>query len=178
MSASRLVNPFRTQLYPNIVIYLLLPIAIRVVLYSLLRSSGYFYGIPWDTFSRTHLSWQWAQHPYFAPSDVYWVPLQFWIVGFAYRLARPWLETSSILVPVFVNNMFLIGSMVITYLTSLRLGNRPAALLALLLASLFAGDVFVSYSGLSEPILIFFILLVVMSLPYQLRPRRRNGHAT
>lgn len=110
-------------------------------------------------FSHTSLSWQWAQHPYFAPGDVYWVPFQFWIVGGAYRLASPWLETSSILVLVFVNIMFLVGSLAITYLMSLHLCNRASASLSLLLGSLFAGDIFVSYSGLSEPILIFFTLL-------------------
>jgi hypothetical protein len=47
----------------------------RLGIYVGLAEKGWFYGVPWDTFSRTHLAWQWAQRPYFAAGDLYWLPL-------------------------------------------------------------------------------------------------------
>jgi hypothetical protein len=132
----------------------------RLGIYVGLAEKGWFYGVPWDTFSRTHLAWQWAQRPYFAAGDLYWLPLQFWFVGVAYVLLRPLTgNASDLLVPVAVNNLFAAGSLALTALTAAELGGLPAAILACLLAATFAPDVWVSYSGLAEPIYIFFILL-------------------
>ena len=139
---------------------LLVVIIVRLLIYIWLNSHGYFYGIPWDSFSRTLLSYDWAQHPFFAPSDGYWLPLQFWLVGSLYFLIQHWDPTSNILVPVVVNNIFFLGSIVIIYQFCLKITGRvTVGLLAALLAVIFAGDVFVTYSALSEPILIFLILL-------------------
>lgn len=144
---------------------LVLAVAARVSIYFYLYVSGYFYGLPWDTFSRTDLSWQWAQRPYFSPADGYWVPLQFWIVGVTYIISRPFIGNSSnILVPVAVNNLFFVGSLVVTFLAARRMGGLAAALLALSFAVLFPADVFVSYSALAEPIYIFCILSVGLVL--------------
>lgn len=137
----------------------ILALLIRIALYALLVRSGYFFGIPWDTFSRTDLAWQWAHAPYFSPADGYWVPLQFWIVGTVYRLLQPWSQTSTILIPVVVNNLFLMGSLLITYLVAQEWASPHGGTLAVLLAAVYAEDIFVSFSGLAEPILIFLILL-------------------
>ena len=135
-------------------------IVVRLGIYVGLSQAGWFYGVPWDTFSRTYLAWQWAQRPYFAAGDMYWLPLQFWLVGAAYVLLRPLTSNASdLLVPVAVNNLFTAGSLALTALTAAELGGLLAAVLACLLAATFAQDVWVSYSGLAEPIYIFFILL-------------------
>ncbi len=132
----------------------------RLIIYLWLNYHGYFYGIPWDSFSRTLLSFDWAQNPYFAPSDGYWLPLQFWVVGSVYVLTHHWDPTSNIMVPVFVNNLFFIGSLLIIYKFCSKItGKVSISFIACLIASFFAGDIFVTYTALSEPILIFLILL-------------------
>ena len=146
--------------YIGLLTTLLVVIAIRLLIYVWLYLHGYFYGIPWDSFSRTMLSYEWSQHPYFAPSDGYWLPLQFWLTGSIYYLIRFWNSTSDIVVPVVINNVFFIGSIIIIYLFTYKItGEILFAFLACLIASIFAGDVFVTYTALSEPILIFLMLL-------------------
>lgn len=141
-------------------ITLVVVVALRLVIYYWLRTHGYFYGVPWDSFSRTLISYAWVNEPFFSLSDSYWLPLQFWLVGSVFALIRPWIPTSEILVPVFINNIFFIGSVSVLFLLMLKISKKPIlAFLACALAGLFAGDVFVSYSALSEPMLIFFILL-------------------
>jgi hypothetical protein len=144
-----------------------------------LRSNGYFYGAPWDTFSRTDLSFQWSRSPYFAPSDGYWLPLQFWIVGSLFRLIHPWISYSEILVPVAVNHLLFLGSLALLYRLSRRAGGRAAGGLAVLLATVFSGDVLITYSGLCEPFLVFFILWASIELVgfWDATPDARPGRA-
>ena len=97
--------------------------------------------------------------PLFFPADGYWLPFQFWLVGAIYFLLKPLINTSEILIPVGINNLFLIGSLIIIYKFSSRVGNKYVGLLACFLIAVFAGDVFISYTALSEPILVFFLLL-------------------
>ena len=146
------------------VYFLLLIIVLRGLLYAALHFAGYFYGITWDTFSRTDLSWQWGLHPYFAPGNDNWLPLQFWLNGIVYRLLSPWVSTSTLLVPVLLNHLFFVGALTITYLAARRLAGPTAAAWAAVLALIFPLDVFVSYSALAEPIYGFFILLAGMCL--------------
>ncbi len=140
------------------VIFLTSAITLRFVVYIFLRSSGYFYGKPWDTFSRTLLSYLWAHHPFFAPADGYWLPLQFWITGFVYALIKPWYPYSDILVPVVLNNIYFIGSLLIIHRTLRLFTNDELYSSSLVILSMFSADVFITYSGLSEPMLILFIL--------------------
>jgi uncharacterized protein with PQ loop repeat len=133
--------------------------AMRLGIYFWLHHAGYFYGIPWDSFARTLLSYDWSQRPFFSASDGYWLPFQFWTVGSIYILLKPLSLRSEILVPVVVNNLFLIGSLAVTYLFGQKMGGRETAFVACLLAGIFSGDVFISYTALSEPMLVFFILL-------------------
>jgi hypothetical protein len=88
----------------------------------------------------------------------YWLPLQFWIVGAIYYLLGPVKTGTDIIVPIVINNLFFIGSLTITYTITDRIYGKASAILACILASFLAGDIFLSYSGLSEPISIFFIL--------------------
>ncbi len=132
----------------------------RVVIYVLLDLAGWFYGVPWDTFSRANLAWQWAQRPYFAATDYYWPPLQFWLVGAAYVLLRPLTgNTSNLLIPVAVNNLFFAGSTALVCAAARDLGGPAGAAIAAALAVAFAADIWVSDSALAEPIYTFFILL-------------------
>ncbi|MCZ7551957.1 MAG: hypothetical protein M5U05_05115 [Anaerolineales bacterium] len=133
---------------------------LRLVIYQWLRTHGYFYGIPWDSFSRALISYEWSKNPFFSLSDGYWLPLQFWLVGSAFALIHPWVPTSEILAPVIVNQFFFLGSITVLFFLTLEITRKPlAAFAACLLAGMFAGDVFVSYSALSEPMLIFLMLL-------------------
>lgn len=135
-------------------------LVLRLGIYQWLHTHGYFYGIPWDSFMRTQIAYNWSREPFFAPPDGYWLPLQFYLVGSVFALIRPWLPTSEILVPVAINNIFFIASIVVLFFLTLELSQEPlVAGAACVLASVFAGDVFVSYTALSEPMLIFFMLL-------------------
>jgi hypothetical protein len=145
---------------PTLLLTLLVVAAIRGVIYFWLNANGYFYGIPWDSFSRTSFACMWANRPFFAPADGYWLPFQFWLTGGVFVLLRPWIPTCEILVPVFLNHIFFAGSILIIYKFTFQITQKSIpAILACLLASIFSGDVFVTYSALSEPILIFLILL-------------------
>jgi hypothetical protein len=147
---------------------------IRVFLYLELVRSGYFYGIPWDTFSRANLAYQWAQHPYFAVADGYWVPLQFWIVGLAYWFARPFVDGSTLLIPVLVNNVFFVASLIITFQIAQRIAGRLAAVVTLLLLAINNQDIWITFSGLSEPILIFFVLCSMLLFKLQVSSETRR----
>jgi hypothetical protein len=144
--------------FKHVFLVALVGLALRILLDFLLYRDGYFYGKPWDTFTRTYLAWQWARNPYFAPADYFWLPLQFWLVGLAFRLIAPWMETSSLIVPVAINHLLLGGSLAITYWVATKLGGRLAGWLSVLLAVTLTGDVWVTYSALSEPLSIFLNL--------------------
>jgi len=131
----------------------------RFLIYFFMSVKGYFYGVPWDTFVRTSLAWQWAQKPYFSAADGYWPPLQFWLVGVVYALLRPFTDTSTILVPVIVNNLFLVGSVLITVWMAYRIGGAASILGSAIFVTIFPADIFVSYSALADPMYTFFILL-------------------
>ena len=143
--------------------YLLLAILvslfIRIAVNLWLNRAGYFYGVPWDPFTRTANAYQWAAKPFFAPGDGYWLALQFWLAGSLFALLKPVLTTSNILVLVVLNHLFFAGSLILVYQIAKKIGGTWSGILACLLASLFAGDVFVTYTALSEPISIFFSLL-------------------
>jgi hypothetical protein len=156
-----------------------LAVAVRLGIYLWLHDAGYFYGTAWDTFIRTLMAYQWSEAPCFYCYDGYWLPLQFWIVGTIYGLLKPVIQTTEILVPVAVNNLFWVGSLWITYRVGERIGGRWVGIIACLLAAFFSGDVFVSYTALSEPILIFFILLTSYCLVnyIQAEPERKGVEA-
>lgn len=141
-------------------LFLLVGILTRMSIDWLLQHNGYFFGKPWDTFTRIDLAWQWAQNPYFAPGDYYWTPLQFWMIGSAYRFIQPFLNGSLLIVPVLINHLFFIGSLAITIVVSMQMGGKWSGLIASLLAATFAGDIWNTFSGLSEPITVFFQLCI------------------
>jgi hypothetical protein len=138
---------------------ILLAIVIRAGTYLWLHEAGYFYGMAWDSFSRTLLAYRWSEAPCFYCYGGYWMPLQYWLVGSIYGLIEPILDRSEIHVPVAVNNLFWIGSLWVTYRIGERISGKAAGLIACVLAAWFAGDIFVTYTALSEPVLIFFMLL-------------------
>lgn len=137
---------------------LLAAITLRGLLFAALLAKGYFFGRPWDTFARTYLSWQWALEPYFAVNDRYWLPLQFYLVGSAYRILSPIVGTSSLIVPVVVNQLLFIGSLLLVYSITRDIGGPRAAFLAPALMAVCVPDAVVYYSALSEPLLILWIL--------------------
>lgn len=158
---------------------ILLAIAVRQGIYLWLHDAGYFYGTAWDTFTRTLLAYAWPGEPCFYCFGGYWLPLQFWVVGTIYGLLKPIIQTTEILVPVAVNNVFWAGSLWITYRIGKRIGGQWVGIIACLLAAFFSGDIFVTYTALSEPILIFFILLTSYCLVnfIQAEPERKGVEA-
>lgn len=144
----------------KITIFFVIALSVRLLLYIFLYSRGYFYGKPWDTFSRTLLSFYWSIDPFFAPSDGYWLPLQFWINGLVFMLVKPFYPYSNLVIPILINNLWFIGSLLISYkiLSALTQDNLFSSL-SLWILSFFSADIFISFSGLSEPMLIFFMLI-------------------
>lgn len=138
---------------------ILLAVSVRIGFYLWLYDADYFYGTAWDSFTRTLFAYVWPDAPCFYCFGGYWLPLQFWFVGTIFALLKPVMHTSEILIPVAVNNLFWVGSLWITYRIGERIGSKWVGLVACLLAAIFSGDIFVTYTALSEPILIFFILL-------------------
>jgi hypothetical protein len=156
---------------------IILVVLVRVIIYIWLYYRGYFYGIPWDTFSRTAFSFHWAQSPYFFTyGDAAWLPLQFWIVGILFFIFNPARIGQNIIIPVIVNNIFFIGSLSLTWKLTDRLFGKNSAILACFFASIFAGDIFVSYSGLCEPILIFFIIWAAFYTQLFLTSAQKERH--
>ncbi len=152
-------NNFQNNALITVSILLIVSLLIRCLINFWLFNIGYFYGIPWDSFSRTLISYQWADRPFFSTSDGYWLPLQFWVVGLFFALIRPIYPASNMFVPVIVNHLFFVGSLIVVYLLAKKLSRKSAGMICCLIAVVFAGDVFTTYSGLSEPLLIFLILL-------------------
>lgn len=143
----------------NIALAVSIAFTVRIAIYIWLYNAGYFYGYPWDTFSRTFLSYSWYLKPFlFTPGGGYWLPFQFWIVGFSYLLLSPFNLGSDIWVPVAINNLFFIGTLIVIYRLAFDLGGKVGGFSACILASVFSGDVFTTYSALSEPIWVFFII--------------------
>lgn len=129
---------------------------VRLALDGLLWKDGYFFGKPWDTFTRAVLSWYWAGDAQFF--DAYWLPFQFWVVGSIYKLTQLATLKLSLWPPVVINHLFFAGSLFITVTAARQMAGNLAGLLAALLAAVFAGDVWVTFSALSEPLSIFFTL--------------------
>lgn len=145
--------------HKKVVIFFVIAILLRAFLYIFIYSRGYFYGKPWDSFSRTLLSYYWSNHPYFAPSDGYWLPLQFWINGIVFSLVKPWYPYSNLALPVLINNLFFIGSLLVTYkIIKCFTNDSQFSSLSLWTLSIFSADIFITFSGLCEPMLVFFIL--------------------
>lgn len=143
----------------NLFFAIIISFLLRIITDLTLNHAGYFYGIPWDSFTRTAIAYQWSLKPFFAPGDGYWLALQFWLAGSLFALLKPLFSTTNILVLVALNHAFFIGSLILVYKIASMIGRKWSGFFSCILASIFAGDVFVTYSGLSEPLSIFFTLL-------------------
>ena len=60
--------------------------------------------------------------------------------------------------PVAVNHIFFTGSLAVTGWVASKIGGVRSTAIAILLATTLAGDVWITYSGLSEPVSTFFAL--------------------
>ena len=142
---------------PFYILLILIGLGVRLGIDFLLWRNGYFYGKEYDTFVRAALSWHWA-YGYYIALDYYWLPLQFWIVGIAYKLIIPITKTVELWVPVTVNHLFLAGSLAITSFVANHMGGKRTAIIATILSVTTAGDIWATFSALSEPFTIFFSL--------------------
>ena len=138
-----------------------LAILIRLLVDIYLWKTGYFYGDDPDSFWRVGLSWRWSQHPFFLFG--HWVPFQFWLDGVTFGLLRPFYSASSLLVPVIWNHLFLAGSLVLLYLATWELAGRAAAGIAVVIASTMTTDVWTTYSGLAEPLIVLCGMVIAFS---------------
>lgn len=132
-------------------------LATRLILEASLWQSGWFFGIESDAFSRTHLAWQWARHPYFSPG--HWLPLQFYVVGSLYRLLG--ITTTSMVIPVLVGQACFVVSLVCLFDIADRLGGRLAAGIAVLLAATLKTDVWITLNALAEPLTVMSALMAM-----------------
>ena len=138
-----------------------LAFAARVLIDVALSREGYLYGDDPDTFWRLGLSWRWAQEPFLAFG--HWLPLQFWLVGATFRVLEPLRLTATPLVPVIWNHLFFGGSLAALYLLVRARSGETAAVASLVLASAMTTDVWVTYSGLAEPLVVLAGLVVTLS---------------
>ncbi|MEX2030785.1 MAG: hypothetical protein WD906_07430 [Anaerolineales bacterium] len=135
----------------------ILALLVRVAIDFILNGSGYRYGDDPDTFYRTGLAWRWAIQPYFIPG--HWLPLQFWINGATFVILRPLIGGLDLLVPVLWNHVYFVGSLALTYLFASSLGGKEAGFAASILGATLTTDIWTTYSGLVEPMLVFFGIL-------------------
>ena len=138
----------------------LLGLLARIGLGIGLARDGYFFGELYDTFSRASLAWTWSRSPFIAIGQAYWVPFQFWTTGLLYKLVRPIVETSDLLIPVALNHLVFLGSLIVVFQIAESLGGRKAGIVAALLAVTMGYDTWVTFSALSEPITIFMSLVL------------------
>lgn len=110
-------------------------------------------GLRWltaDDYSRTVISWDWLQTPRIF-SGV-WLSLHFWLNGLFIVLFR-----DLTLAPIIANTLFSILTLVYLYLLFDELFNRQIAILSCLIYCVFPFQVWLSTSGMPEPIFFFFI---------------------
>lgn len=140
---------------------------IRIILDFILWKNGFFFlASSYDTFSRTSLACQWSIHPFFSFPPSIWVPFQFILVGSVFKAIHPFYPDCYPIVPAVINFFFFLGSLAITYYLTYRLAGIWAAWISTLLISTQAYDVWITFSGLSEPISIFFMLIITLLLFY------------
>lgn len=152
----------RFQENQHLITALILGLILRIILDISLASSGYYYGEDSDTFYRLGLSWRWAIEPFFYIG--HWVPFQFWLNGLIFRLLTPIMPFSTIFVPISVNHLFFLGSLIVTFRFASHLQGKLAGYFAIMLAVTLTQDIWTTYSALSEPIIIFFGLVIGLAI--------------
>lgn len=156
---------FNLTKLPLISVAIIIACLIRIVTYFLMfHYNGWFFGIPWDSFDRSIISYNWSIEPFIIQQGGYWLPLQFYVIGSIFKLVSPIISTLEISVPIIVNNIFFIISLALISKITLKIKNIKASILSIFIASFFYGDIFVSFSALSEPILISIFLATIYSI--------------
>jgi hypothetical protein len=145
---------------------LLIPVstvfAARLVIDVALARQGFYYGDDPDTFWRLGLSWQWAQKPFLALG--HWLPLQFWLAGLTFRALAPFHVAATPVVLVIWNHMFFGGSLTVLYLLVRRRSGELAAVASIALACAMTTDIWTTFSGLAEPLLVFAGLTITLAV--------------
>lgn len=124
------------------------------LLFQFLLQAG---GLRWltaDDYSRTVISWDWLQNPRIY-SGV-WLTLHFWINGIFI-----WLFRDLTLAPMIANTLFSVLTLVVLYVMFERMFGRAVAVISTLIYCVFPFQVWLSVSGMPEPIFFFFITLSV-----------------
>lgn len=129
---------------------------------NLSHNGFFFFTSAYDSLSRTYLSCMWANHPFFSTPPAIWTPFQFVIVGTIFRIIHPFYSDCYPLIPAVVNFVFFLGSISIIYYLSYRFYSSLAGWISVLIITTQAYDVWVTFSGLSEPISIFFMLMIIL----------------
>lgn len=118
-----------------------------------------------DTFSRANIGWSWANSPFYLTNDGVWQPLQFIIIGVITKLL--WIigiAANSLIIGIIINNIF----SAITFLCLVSLVNklvgRKAAIFSGMVSVTVPFYVYITYSSVSEPIYISFIMMTIWSI--------------
>jgi hypothetical protein len=114
-------------------------------------------GLRWltaDDYSRTVISWDWLQNPRIY-SGV-WLTLQFWINGIFI-----WLFKDLTFAPMFVNTLFSVLTLIVLFVMFERMFGRAVAVISVLIYCVFPFQVWLSVSGMPEPVFFFFTTLGV-----------------
>ncbi len=158
------MNSLKRRFYKNqhLITALILGLLLRIILDISLASSGYYYGEDSDTFYRLGLSWRWALEPFFYVG--HWVPFQFWLNGLIFRLLTPIMPFSTMFIPISVNHLFFLGSLIVTFRFASHLQGKLAGYFAIMLAVTLTQDIWTTYSALSEPIIIFCGLVIGLAI--------------
>lgn len=158
------MNSLKRRFHENrhLISALILGLLLRIILDISLTRSGYYYGEDSDTFYRLGLCWRWALEPFFYIG--HWVPFQFWLNGLIFRLLTPIMPFSTIFIPISVNHFFFLGSLIVTFRFANHLQGKLAGYFSIILAVTLTQDIWTTYSALSEPIIIFFGLLIGLAI--------------
>lgn len=119
---------------------------------------GYFPSYSADGQTRAVLGAKWIKKP-FLLNNAYsynsvWLPLQYWLVGVGLTIFYDLYWT-----PIIINLIFSAGVLYLLYRITLTfINNRFAGAIGILLALFFPGFVWLSISGMAEPVSNFFIV--------------------
>lgn len=102
----------------------------------------------WDDYCRAVMSYHWSLAPYWYPSDVHWLPLQFYVYGLASGGEADGLQERFVVVSEIISTLTLFTM----YGLGQQVYSRRVGLFAAGLYTFTAWQIVMGYSGLAEPL--------------------------
>ncbi len=148
-------------------------LAVRVWLAVVLWEPGWS-ALTWDDFSRVAYARTWAGDPSVVP-DLIWLPLPIWVYGTVFRIAGSWFIANPMLLAALFNTVLMFVVAAVSAWTARRLFASNVAAVAAGLAVLYAPwGVWLSLSGLSEPMYFVTVAVAMAGTVGWLQQRRRS----